>query len=81
MTEKIKGIVVNASPWITLSICGQISLLEKLYADVYIPQCVKEEIMAGGKQGIGVKELKTSHWLKIESVSDINKVALQSLPF
>lgn len=76
MTEKMEGIVVNTSPWITLSICGQISLLEKLYADVYIPHYVKEEIMAGGKQEIGVKELKTSHWLKIEKVSDINKVAL-----
>ncbi len=35
MTNKGKGVVVNTSPWIALSICGQISLLEKLYADVY----------------------------------------------
>jgi len=40
-----KGIVVNTSPWIALSICGQIPLLEKLYTDVCIPLHVKEEIM------------------------------------
>ncbi len=66
MTEGIERIVVNTSTWITLSICGQVSLLERLYTDVYIPARVREEIMAGGKQGIGVKELETSRWLKIE---------------
>ena len=35
MIERKKGIVVNTSPWIALSICGQIPLLEKLYTDVY----------------------------------------------
>lgn len=34
MTDKGRGIVVNTSPWIALSICGQIPLLEKLYTDV-----------------------------------------------
>lgn len=76
MTDKTKGIVVNASPWIALSICGQTSLLNKLYNEVYIPYGVKDEIMAGGKHDIGVKELKTSPWLKIEKVSDIGKLEL-----
>lgn len=76
MTNKIKGIVVNTSPWIALSICGQTSLLNKLYNEVYIPYEVKEEIMVGGKHGIGVKELTTSPWLKIEKVSDVSKLEL-----
>lgn len=76
VTERIEGIVVNTSPWIALSICGQIPLLKKLYSDVYIPQHVKKEIMTGGKEGFGVKELKTTPWLKIEKVLDIGKVEL-----
>ena len=76
MTDKGKGIAVNTSTWIALSICGQISLLEKLYSEVYIPYHVKEEIMAGGDQGVGVYELNTCSWVKVEKVADIEKVNL-----
>ncbi len=72
----MKGVVVNTSPWIALSICRQVSLLEKLYTDVYIPYEVKEEILFRGKEGIGVKELNTSKWLKIEKVSCVEKIEL-----
>jgi predicted nucleic acid-binding protein len=41
--NKGKGIVVNTSPWISLSVCGQICLLERLYHDVYIPMDVRDE--------------------------------------
>lgn len=78
MTDEGKGIVVNTSPWIALSACGQIELLQKLYKDVYIPCHVKEEIMAGGKQVIGVHELETCKWIKIETVSNIEKISLLS---
>lgn len=76
MADKEKGIVVNTSPWIALSICGQISLLNKLYNEVYIPYHVKEEIMAGGEEGVGVYELKTCSWIRIERVADVEKVNL-----
>jgi Predicted nucleic acid-binding protein, contains PIN domain len=76
VTGKGKRLVVNTSPWIALSVCGQIPLLEKLYTDVYIPYGVKEEIMAGGKQSIGVNELKASPWVKVGKISDVEKVKL-----
>lgn len=76
MINKGKGIIVNTSPWISLSLCGQISLLEKLYHDIYIPMSVRDEIMVGGKQGIGIHELKVSPWIKIEKVSDVEKIKL-----
>ena len=76
MSDKENRIVVNASPWIALSICGQIPLLKKIYGEVHIPVGVKEEILAGGKQGIGVRELGASSWIKIEKVVDIEKVKL-----
>ena len=74
MTDK--GIVVNTSPWIALSICGQIPLLEKLYTDVCIPLHVKEEIVAGGRESFGVYELETCKiWIKDEIVVGILKDA------
>lgn len=76
MNDKEKGIVVNTSPWIALSVCGQVPLLRKLYTNVYVPFSVKEELLAGGKQGIGVNELKECPWLKIEKVIDFEKVRL-----
>lgn len=74
MTDK--GIVVNTSPWIALSICNQIPLLEKLYTDVCIPLHVKEEIMAGGRESFGVYELETCEWVRIEKVHDTEKIKL-----
>jgi len=74
--NKENGIVVNTSPWISLSICGQVLLLEKLYHDVYIPMGVRDEIVAGGREGIGIRELERSAWLKIERIQDIEKVKL-----
>lgn len=74
MIIKGRGIVVNTSPWISLSVCGQISLLQKLYHNVYIPAGVRDEIMAGGKQGIGIRELDASPWIKIGKISDVEKI-------
>lgn len=76
MINRGKGIVVNTSPWIALSVCGQISLLERFYKNVYIPMSVRDEIMAGGKQGVGINEFKVLPWIKIEKVSDIEKIKL-----
>lgn len=76
MIGKEENIVVNTSPWIALSICGQIPLLNRLYKEVYLPLGVKEEILAGGEKNIGVRELKMYSWLRVERVADIEKVKL-----
>ena len=76
MSDKENRIVVNTSPWIALSICGQIPLLKKIYGEVHVPVGVKEEILAGGKQGIGVREIEASSWVRIGRVIDIEKVTL-----
>ena len=76
MNKGEKRIVVNTSPWIALSICGQNHLLKILYDEIYIPVKVKEEILAGGEQGVGVSELKASSWVKVEKVVDVEKVKL-----
>ena len=76
MNNREKKIVVNTSPWIALSLCGEISLLNILYSEVYIPFAVKEEIMTGGEKSIGVCELRASSWVKIEKIIDAEKVRL-----
>jgi predicted nucleic acid-binding protein len=76
MNKGEKRIVVNTSPWIALSICGQNHLLKILYDEIYIPVKVKEEILAGGERGVGVSELKASSWVKVEKVVDVEKVKL-----
>jgi len=65
VTNKGKRVVVNTSPWIALSICGQVSLLEKLYTDVYIPS-IKPSITRILDNGI---------WIKDEIVNGILKDA------
>jgi len=76
MENSGKSIVVNTSPWIALSLCGQIPLLKKIYKDVYIPFGVKEELLAGREQNIGANDLKSSQWVHIEKVIDNEKVRL-----
>jgi len=76
MNNREKKIVVNTSPWIALSLCGEISLLNILYSEVYIPFAVKEEIMTGGEKSIGVRELRASSWVKIKKIIDAEKVRL-----
>ena len=71
-----KSIIINTSPWIALSLCKQTSLLDKLYEEVFMPAAIKDEILAGGKKEVGIKELNESGWLKVEKVKDIKKVKL-----
>jgi len=68
--------VINTSPWISLSLCGQTDLLNNLYENVLIPPAVKQEIIAGGKTQVGVKELESATWLQIMEIKDSTKVSL-----
>jgi len=73
---KPSNAVINTSPWISLSLCGQIDLLKKLYDNVLIPPAVKQEITAGGKNQIGVQELESATWIEIVEIEDSSKVSL-----
>ena len=76
MNDTKNGIVINTSPWIALSICAKTKLLKQLYEEVYMPIGVKEEILIGGEEKVGVIELGKSSWLKVEEVTDIEKPKL-----
>lgn len=68
--------VINTSPWISLSLCGQTDLLNNLYENALIPPAVKQEIIAGGKTQVGVKELESATWLRVMEIKDSTKVSL-----
>ena len=74
--KKKDMIVVDTSPWIALSTCKSTVLLKSIYTEVYIPEGVKKEIQEGGKRGIGVKELNSSRWIRIEKIKDPAKIEL-----
>lgn len=73
---KALNAVIDTSPWIALSACGQTSLLRKLYDTIMIPVTVKEEILAGGKNQIGVQELNEADWLQVVKLQDPMKAML-----
>lgn len=74
----IKNIaVVNTSPIIYLSSINQLSLLRKLFKEVYMPEAVKREVLSGGENDFGAKEIKTKKWIKTRKIK--NKLAKEYL--
>ncbi len=48
-----------------------------LAAGRFIPEAVKREVMSGGKDSFGVKEIKTQKWIKTKKIR--NKLAKEYL--
>ncbi len=63
-------IVVNTSPIIYLSSINKSSILKKLFREVFIPEAVKQEVISGGKDDFGVKELKNAGWIKTKKIKN-----------
>lgn len=59
-------IVSNSSPLIVFSKIGRLSLLEKMFGEVYIPKAVFEEVTKG-KKGADIVKNK---WIKVKQVKD-----------
>lgn len=60
----LQEIVINTSPLLALSAAlGDLSLLQSLYAEVFVPFEVCQEIEKGGLSGFSVAEFKAAHFL------------------
>jgi len=60
-----RAVVINTTPLIALSIAtGSIEVLRKLYDRVIVTYEVQQEILAGGKQSVGVAAFISSQWLE-----------------
>ena len=73
---KSSSVVINTSPWIALSVCNQVDLLNEVYENVLIPSAVEREIIAGGKNRPGARELGEATWLNVMEIQDITKIFL-----
>ena len=61
-------LVINTGPIIALiAALGDLSLLERLYERVVVPQEVAAEVIAGGRAGFGVQAFEAASFLCIET--------------
>ncbi len=66
--------VVNASPIITLTKIGQVSLLTQLCNELVIPQGVADEIRNGGYDDSAVTWIRTEGQLYIKPIASISPI-------
>jgi len=78
-TNTVRAIVVNATPLISLDCCGQLELLQSLYARIIIPEAVYRELKHGGVTGLP-HGLTPTHleWVEILSLRNSPSEALLS---
>ena len=70
-------IISNASPLINLARIGQLSLLERLYGDLTIPEAVWNEVVVEGRGQPGAKEVETASWIRVQPAT--NRELVQAL--
>lgn len=70
-------VVCDASPIIALSAVGQLSLLQKLYGQILIPEAVAQEVTSGSAGQARADELRIFDWITVKAVQD--SVLLRSL--
>jgi predicted nucleic acid-binding protein len=76
MPDRLRLVVVNATPIIALALIDQLDLLHSLYERIVIPSAVQAEISAGGAAGIGVRELREATWVDVVSLQDPSRANL-----
>ena len=64
-----RNVIVNTSPLLYLNMIGCLSLLEKMYGEVFTPPAVIEELKRGANQGIEVPDPSLYPWIHIQSIS------------
>ena len=70
-------VVVNTSPIIYLSSINKIDILKKLFREVFIPEAVKREVLTGGEDNFGFREITSTKWIKTKKIK--NKLAKKYL--
>ena len=63
-------VIINTTPWISLSILELTHTLPEIYSEIIMPVGVKEEILFPDIKKIGIDELSKSNWLKIYNIKN-----------
>lgn len=71
--SKLMAIVSDTGPIIAFSRITRVTLLNKVFGEVYIPEAVRTEILQGGSRP-GTKEIQECGWFKTVKVKDIEAV-------
>ncbi|MEW6125586.1 MAG: DUF3368 domain-containing protein [Acidobacteriota bacterium] len=71
---KIESVVINASLLIVLFKSGMGDLLPQLFREIYIPEAVWQEIIAGGAQDTAAQNLSSATWAQRVTVSVTNPI-------
>lgn len=72
-------IISDTSPISNLLQIGQLSILQRLYGTVMIPQRVYQEICALENLGVDIALIRSADWIQIQTVSDRALVATLSI--
>lgn len=75
MPDTPRLVVSNTTPIITLSLVGQLSLLQKLYGVVLVPTAVTNEVLAGGSR-YGAVELQQASYIHTTPLQDPRRADL-----
>lgn len=70
MTSVKNIVVANTSPIIYLSAINKTDLLKKLFGEIFIPGAVKQEIISGGKDTFGFREIENEQWIKTKNIEN-----------
>lgn len=73
------GLISNTGPVLALSGAGCLELLRDLYSSVTVPNAVHEELVQGGKSGLGLSSYLAATWIQIEPQSRIDPLLLAQL--
>jgi uncharacterized protein len=63
-------IIINTTPWISLSILGLTQTLPEIYNEIIMPLGVKDEILFPDIKKTGIDELSKSLWLKFYNIKN-----------
>lgn len=69
-------VVSDTSPITNLAAVGLLNLLHQLYQQVIIPQAVYDEMVSLSYIVPGTVEVQTLPWIKVQTVSDIQRVTI-----
>jgi uncharacterized protein len=67
-------IVSNTSPLINLAWVGKLDLIPQLYGSIMIPEAVWNEIVIKGEGQPGAEEVKSSSWITVKPVCNLELV-------
>jgi predicted nucleic acid-binding protein len=71
-------IVSNSSPLIAFARAQELELLHKTLKEIVIPEAVYQEVVVKGRGKPGAEEVSKARWIRVQLVSDRNRV--QNLP-